>query len=101
MLVRGVVPALLIAALLASSMYAWLSGRRLRRIRQRSRYRLEAQAALWRHPAGRGRWPESRDHMTGGSAPVSGRPTGPEDDPDFIRALERLIRGEEDQGGGG
>lgn len=98
MLVRAAVPALLIVALLASSMWAWLSGRRLRRIRQRSRYGLEAQAALWRHPAGRGRWPESRDQMTG-EASAYRRPIGPEDDPDFIRALERLIRGE-DQGGG-
>lgn len=96
MLVRGAVPALLIVALLASSMWAWLSGRRLRRIRQRSRYGLEAQAALWRHPAGRGRWPESRDQVTGGpgTSPAR-RPVGPEDDPDFMRALERLIRGED------
>jgi hypothetical protein len=38
-----------------------------------------------RHPAGRFR-------MT----PVDGsaRPTGPDDDPEFLRALERQIRGE-------
>jgi hypothetical protein len=31
-------------------------------------------------------------------APASGQPTGPEDDPEFISALERLIRGEEPGG---
>lgn len=101
MFVRGAVPALLIAAMLAGGMWAWwLSGRRFRRPRLRSRYRLEAQEALWRHPAGRGRWPGPGDPMSPGpGAPPARPPIGPDDDPDFIHTLEQLIRGD-DQGTG-
>ncbi len=46
--------------------------------------RLEADAALRRHPAGRSRprRPSSRS-----------RPQGPDDDPEFLRSLNRAIHG--------
>lgn len=99
MFVQVAVPALLIMALLAGAMWAWrVSG--WRPWRTRSRYGLEAQAALWRHPAGRGRWPGPGDPASpDADAAHAGRPIGPDDDPDFLRTLERLIRGD-DQGTG-
>jgi hypothetical protein len=45
---------------------------------------LEAEAALLRHPAGRAR-PRS----------ASSRPPGPDDDPEFLRSLDRAIHGDE------
>jgi hypothetical protein len=48
--------------------------------------RLEADAALRRHPAGR-----SRPHRPSGRS----RPQGPDDDPEFLRSLNRAIRGAE------
>lgn len=89
------VSALTFAALLGG-MIAWLlSTRRLRQARQRARYGFDAQAAVWRHPAGRGRWPEMDGRRSPRPAdPPLARPVGPDDDPEFISALERLIRGE-------
>ena len=72
MVLLGVLAALLIAGLLVGGIHAWwLAGRTFPRPRPR------------RSPRdGRG----------------SEAPTGPDDDPEFISALERLIRGE-DPGG--
>lgn len=92
----GVLSALLIAGLLVGGMLAWwLAGRTLPRPRHLSRHRLDAQAAVWRHPAGRERWQEPDGLPARGQAPgnARGRPAGPEDDPEFISELERLIRG--------
>jgi hypothetical protein len=92
----GVLSALLIAGLLVGGTLAWwLAGRTLPRPRYLSRHGLDAQAAVWRHPAGRERWQEP-DRLPGqGTAPgdAGQGPTGPEDDPEFISELERLIRG--------
>lgn len=91
MLLLGAVSALAGAVLAGSAGAWWLSGRRLR-LRPVSRSGLEAQAALWRHPAGRARWPERE--LPPSASPADARPPGPDDDPEFIRALERLIRGD-------
>lgn len=91
----GLLSALLIAGLLVGGMLAWwLAGRTLPRPRHLSRHGLDAQAAVWRHPAGRERWQESDGPAGQGQAPGDLRqhPTGPEDDPEFISELERLIR---------
>jgi hypothetical protein len=100
MVLLGVLPALLILGLLVGGTWAWwLAGRSLPRPRRLSRHERDAQAALRRHPAGRDRWLEP-DGLRAlmrpeEDAPGSGQPTGPEDDPEFISALERLIRGED------
>jgi hypothetical protein len=46
---------------------------------------LEAEAALMRHPAGRSRPRRASSRPT--------RPRGPDDDPEFLRSLDRAIRG--------
>jgi hypothetical protein len=92
----GLLSALLIAGLLVGGTLAWwLAGRTLPRPRHLSRHGLDAQAAVWRHPAGRERWQERDGPPAPGQAPGKAirRPTGPEDDPEFISELERLIRG--------
>jgi hypothetical protein len=100
MVLLGVLSALLIAGLLVGGMWVWwLAGRALPRPRHPSRDGRSAQAAIQRHPAGRERWLEPdglplRKPGARGSEP----PAGPDDDPEFISALERLIRGE-DPGG--
>lgn len=100
MVLLGVLSALLIAGLLVGGMWVWwLAGRTLPRPRHTSRDGRSAQAAIQRHPAGRERWLEPdglplRQPGARGSEP----PAGPDDDPEFISALERLIRGE-DPGG--
>jgi hypothetical protein len=91
--------ALLIMMLLAAARYAWRAAGNRRR-RQRAAFGLRprpgADAALRRHPAGRGR------HVTlvpGDAGTLSSQwpaPAGPDDDPEFIDALERLIRGDGD-----
>jgi hypothetical protein len=106
MVLLGVLPALLIMGLLVGGTWVWwLAGRSLPRSRRLSRHERDAQAALRRHPAGRDRWlePDSLRALTrpDGDAPGSGQPAGPEDDPEFISALERLIRGEDPGGPGG
>ena len=94
----GAYTALLIAALVIGGMWAWLmAARTLRHPRRLSAPGLDAQAALRRHPAGRGRWgepggPDGRDPAD--LPPRSSRPPGPDDDPEFISHLERLIRGD-------
>jgi transposase len=77
----------------------WLAGRTFPRPRRPSQDGRGEQAAIRRHPAGRERWPEP-DSLRAQGQPGGAlrRPTGPDDDPEFISALERLIRGE-DPGG--
>ena len=93
------VSALLIMMLSAAARYTWraASNRRRRpRPARPPRPGPDADAALGRHPAGRGR------HATfgpGDAGPLSSQwpaPAGPDDDPEFIDALERLIRGDGD-----
>jgi hypothetical protein len=101
MVLLGVLSALLIAGLLVGGMWVWwLAGRALPRPGHPSRRRRDTQAALRRHPAGRERWLEPDGLRALGQPDGRGSepPTGPEDDPEFISALERLIRGE-DPGG--
>ena len=107
MVLLGAVSALLIVVMLAALRYtrraaggARRSSRAAGRARRRSRAVFPpgpgADAAQRRHPAGRGRHaalvpadqaaPRS-PHWTG--------PTGPDDDPEFIDALARLIRGDD------
>jgi hypothetical protein len=102
MVLLGVLSALLIVGLLAGGTWMWwLTGRGLPRSRYPSGHGRDAQAALRRHPAGRERWVEPDGLRALGQPddmPGPGQPTGPDDDPEFISALERLIRGE-DPGG--
>ena len=92
------VSALLTMVLFAAARYAWRAASNRRR-RPRPAFRLRpglgADAALRRHPAGRGR------HATFVPGDPAGTlssqwppPAGPDDDPEFIDALERLIRGD-------
>jgi hypothetical protein len=67
-----------------------------RRLRGAFRPGPDAEAALRRHPAGRGRRVSAvtpRD-LAGPLSAQVGAPVGPDDDPEFIDALERLIRGD-------
>jgi len=95
MVLLGILYALLLAGLLAGGTWAWwLTGRSLPLSRHLARQRLDAQSALWRHPAGRDRWlAEDGPPQLAGPGPAA--PAGPDDDPEFLRALERRIRGEE------
>jgi len=105
MVLLGVLSALLIAGLLVGGIWVWwLAGRTFPRPRPRPRHPSRdgwgAQAAIRRHPAGRERWlePDGLQALSQPDGRGSPPPTGPEDDPEFISALERLIRGE-DPGG--
>jgi len=98
MVLLGLLYALLIAGLLVGGTWAWwLTGRSLPLSRHAARHRLDAQSALRRHPAGRDRWLDGAGppELDG---PDPARPAGPDDDPEFLRALERRIRGEEPGG---
>jgi hypothetical protein len=98
MVLLGLLYALLLAGLLVGGTWAWwLTGRSLPLTRHRAKHRLDAQNALWRHPASRDRGlAEDGAPELAGSVPA--RPVGPDDDPEFLRALERRIRGEEPGG---
>jgi len=101
MVLLGVLSALLIAGLLVGGIWVWwLAGHTFPRPRHPSRDGRGAQAAIRRHPAGRERWvePDGLQALAQPDGPGPPPPTGPEDDPEFISALERLIRGE-DPGG--
>ncbi|HEY6277062.1 MAG TPA: hypothetical protein VIX86_12090 [Streptosporangiaceae bacterium] len=101
MVLLGILYALLIAGLLVGGTWAWwLTGRSLPLSRHRARHRLDAQSALWRHPAARDRWPDGDEpaQLADAHSPGPARPAGPDDDPEFLRALERRIRGEEPGG---
>jgi hypothetical protein len=86
MLLGVVTDWLIVASVTALACFA--ATRLLRRARV-SRHRSDAEAALRRHPAGRARQERAAGHLPGTRAP-----SGPDDDPDFIRTLERLIRGD-------
>jgi hypothetical protein len=93
MLLLAAYCALLVVALLLGASLAWLvAGRALRQPRHRAGHGLDAQAALRRHPAGRGRWGDP-DTMPGPAVEAaSGRPVGPDDDQEFLDRLARQIR---------
>lgn len=60
-----------------------------------------AEAAFRRHPAGRGRYASADDRVSLAGTSVSedwAVPRGPDDDPDFLGELDRLIRGPGDPG---
>jgi hypothetical protein len=98
MVLLGILYALLIAGLLVGGTWAWwLTGRSLPLSRYATRHRLDAQSALWRHPASRDRW-LAEDGPPEPAGPGPAGPAGPDDDPEFLRALERRIRGEEPGG---
>jgi hypothetical protein len=111
MVLLGAVSALLIVALLAVARRAWRgAGQRFgfrpparpgrhprRRTRPAARPGPGADAALRRHPAGRGRHAAMVPGEPAGAPPAQwSAPVGPDDDPEFIDALERLIRGDGD-----
>jgi hypothetical protein len=61
-----------------------------------------ADAAFRRHPAGRARCASADDHVSPGrqAAPAGWlAPRGPDDDPDFLAELDRVIRGDGDPDG--
>lgn len=97
MMPLGALAALLVAALLAAAAYAGLlAGGIFRRPRQMGRRGQDVQAAFRRHPAARSRGarylqPPVRAHRR--CPPRARRPVGPDDDPEFISALERMIHG--------
>jgi hypothetical protein len=86
----GALSSLLITASLVTATLV-VAARALRWPRRAPRHGLEAEAAIRRHPAGRSRF-EATGSGWSDAAPAAPRPTGPDDDPEFIRALERLIR---------
>jgi hypothetical protein len=92
------VSALLTTVLLIAARFAWRAGSYpRRRLRPLFRSGPGADAALRRHPAGRGRHAALMSSDPGDA--MSSRwppPIGPDDDPEFIDALERLIRGGRD-----
>ena len=88
MVLLGVVSTLVIAVLMAATLGGLLlTGRAWRRRRPRGRPRPAADDALRRHPAGRAR--HGGPDEPGYPQPV----IGPDDDPEFISALEWLVRG--------
>jgi hypothetical protein len=90
----GAYTALLVLALVVGATLAWLvAGRTLREPRHLSAHGLDAQAALRRHPAGRARWGDPGG-PPGDEAETAARPTGPDDDQEFIDLLGRQIRGD-------
>jgi hypothetical protein len=106
MVLLGAVSALLIVVMLAALRHvrrAVGGGRRSSRAAGRARRRSRAvfprgpgaDAAFRRHPAGRGRHAALVPaDQAGPRSPYWTRPTGPDDDPEFIDALARLIRGD-------
>ncbi len=63
-----------------------------------------AEAAFLRHPAGRGRYASADDPVSLAGTPVSEDwtvPRGPDDDPDFLSELDRVIRRDREAGGEG
>jgi hypothetical protein len=96
MMPLGALAALLIAALLAAATYAWLLVGGVLWPRQVGRRGQDVQAAFRRHPAARSRGVEYFERprpAPGTCTPRGRRPVGPDDDPEFISALERMIRG--------
>jgi hypothetical protein len=94
MVLLGAVSALLIVALLAAARHAWPGAPR-RGLRSARRPGPGAEAALRRHPAGRGRHAAMvPGELAGPPSSQWPPPAGPDDDPEFIDALGRLIRGD-------
>lgn len=88
MMLLGAVSTLVIGVLMAATLgILLLTGRLWRRTRSPRLPGPEANDALRRHPAGRAR--------NGVGSGYSGAVIGPEDDPEFINALEWMIRGGE------
>jgi hypothetical protein len=91
------VTALLTAMVFVTARAVWWAFRhRPRRLRAAFRPGPDADAALRRHPAGRDRRVSAvtpRD-LSGPLSAQFAPPMGPDDDPEFIDALERLIRGD-------
>jgi hypothetical protein len=86
MMLLGAVSTLVIGVLMAATLgILLLTGRLWRRSRAPRLPGPEADDALRRHPAGRAR----------SGAGHSGMAIGPEDDPEFMNALEWMIRGGE------
>jgi hypothetical protein len=106
MMLVGALFALLIASLLAAVVCAWLlTGRPARWSPPGGRRGLSAEAALRRHPASRARrleFPElfGPDPDVPGTDPPQppARAVGPDDDPQFLSALDRLIHGDNHDG---
>jgi hypothetical protein len=97
MVLLGAVSALLIVALLAVARRMWRAAGPVRhRVRPAARPGPDADAALRRHPAGRGRHAAMVTGELAGAPPPEWPPVGPDDDPEFIDALQRLIRGDSD-----
>ncbi len=110
MVLLGAVSALLIVALVVVARRTWRAAGQLRHrlrtptwharhprrgTRPPGRPGPGAEAALRRHPAGRGRHAAMVPGELTGALPAQwSAPVGPEDDPEFIDALERLIRGD-------
>jgi hypothetical protein len=77
------------------------------RLRHRGLSGLDAEAAVLRHPAGRTRyqpdWPEGPADLTGGNLrqlPPQPWTSGPDDDPEFLRYLDRVVRDIREAGNG-
>lgn len=99
MMPLGALAALLIAALLAAATYAWLLAGGVLWPRQVGRRGQDVQAAFRRHPAARTRGVEYVERprpVPGTCTPHGRRPVGPDDDPEFISALGRMIRGDQE-----
>ena len=92
------VTALLTAVVFITVRAIWWAFRHpRRRLRATFRPGPDAESALRRHPAGRGRYADPAAPAAGGqpgAIPSHRPPVGPDDDPEFIDALERLIRGD-------
>lgn len=95
----GALSALLITASLVTATWV-VAARAMRWPRRAPRHGLAAEAAIRRHPAGRSRFASAGTPGWAGEAPAAPRPAGPDDDPEFISALERLIRGSGQDSGG-
>ncbi len=54
--------------------------------------------AVARHPAGRARMADARRARMAGTGRAAPAPRGPDDDPEFLRALDRAIRGNSQAG---
>ena len=95
MMLVGAVSTLVIGLLMAATLsLLLLTGRVWRRRRPPRQPRPDADDALRRHPAGRARraGPEG---STADGTPYPGSVIGPDDDPDFISALDWLIHGDD------
>ena len=90
------VTALLTAVVFITARAIWWAFRHpRRRLRATFRPGPDAESALRRHPAGRGRRVSGATPSDVGSLSAQfAPPLGPDDDPEFIDALERLIRGD-------